>query len=131
MPVGGEEVRGGRVLVEREGSDAAALPGDSGQEGSFVPIAAVYGMCVSVISIGDDGGRVPDIDGTVVHSSGDESHIVPIRNCTGSGRPRDAGEAAGGFYTFDNFGGLACILRCDPKIKYFQSASSVVKADYS
>jgi len=106
------------VWVEREGGDAAALPGDSGQEGSFVvAIAAVYGLCVSAIRMGDDGGRVPDIDGTVVHSSGDESHIVPIRNCTGSGRPCDAGEAAGGFYTADNFGGLVGILRCDPKIK--------------
>ena len=106
------------MWVEREGGNATALPVDSGQEGSFVvAIAAVYGLCVSAICMGDDEGRVPDIYGTGVHSSGDESHIVPIRNFTGSGRLCDAGEAAGGFYTAENFGGLVVILRCDPKVK--------------
>ena len=98
--------------------DTAALPGNFGHKGSFiVAIAAGYGFRVSAIRMGDDGGRVPDIDGTVVHPFGDESHIVLIRNYTGSGCPCDAGEAAGVFFNANNFGGLVGILRCDLKIK--------------
>jgi len=57
--------------------------------------------------MGYDGGRVLDLYGSVVHFSGDESHIVPIRNFR---------EVDGVFYTADNVGGLVVILRCDPKI---------------
>ena len=98
---------------EHKGNDDAALQGNYGQESLFVlTIAAVYGVCLSNIRMGYDEGRVLYIDGPGVHSSGDDSHIVTIRNYTCFGCPCNAGEAAGASTlpkTLD-------ILRFDPKI---------------
>ena len=52
MPDRSEEVGGEWVWVERMGGDAATLPGDSGQEGSFVvSITAASYVCVTTSAV--------------------------------------------------------------------------------